>query len=431
MLHRMMLPRPGEQTVAIRRYTVMIFILLTAQGAADLLFNLYLTRLGYREDFIGLVNAVTQLVWAGAAATAGTLANRWTARRVLIAGTLIFAVGYVARILFLAPWTILLGFSFACIGGGWVFAIGMVYIAEYTVPAKRLGAIALYTMASSLATTLGSIGGGWLPRLLALVGIGSGNAVIPLRLTLLISAAIMVVSVVPLVRVGPPVAEPAIPVTPTSLAAPEHFHPRQTRRDMWVYMTFVFILASGVAMIIPFYNVYLARHGFSTGAIGLIYGCGGIVGAIFGLAVPAFGARVGAARGAGILRSVPGLLFFVMIFVSPAWIAAAAHIFRRGCFDASYALESSFASRLFPPRIRAHVFAWREAVLSLGLALLSPVGGLLIVHFGYRAAFSVFVASTGIILLMFIFYFVPRDRALLAESSPARETPATLAVEST
>ena len=68
MLQRMHLPRPSEQLPAIRRYTVMIFILLTAFGASDLLFNLDLTRLGYREDFIGLVNAITQLVWAGAAA---------------------------------------------------------------------------------------------------------------------------------------------------------------------------------------------------------------------------------------------------------------------------------------------------------------------------------------------------------------------------
>src|SRR6185437_945837 len=160
MLQLMHLPRPGEQSPAIRRYTVMIFILLTAFGASDLLFNLYLTRLGYREDFIGLVNAITQLVWAGAAATAGALAERWSARRVLIVGTLIFALGYAGRGVVTAPWLIILTFSVGCIGGGWVFAIGMAYIAEYTTAAKRLGAIALYTMASSLSTTLGSIGGG-------------------------------------------------------------------------------------------------------------------------------------------------------------------------------------------------------------------------------------------------------------------------------
>ncbi len=241
----------------------------------------------------------------------------------------------------------------------------------------------------------------------------------PIRLTLILSAGIMFFSILPLLGVGPPPAElnAAMPLGPA--LSPPREPPRrtpaqQTRRDMGVYFVFAFVLAGGVAMVIPFYNVYLSRHGFSTGAIGVVYGGGGICGALFGLAVPAFGARVGVARGAGILRAFPGLLFFMLIFISPAWLAVAAHICRRGCFDASYALESNFASRLFPARVRAHVFAWREATLSLGIALLSPVGGVLIVRFGYRAAFSVFAAALAVILALFLGYFVPRERHLAA-----------------
>jgi predicted MFS family arabinose efflux permease len=308
----------------------------------------------------------------------------------------------------------------------------MAYIADYTTPAKRLGAIALYTMASSLSTTLGSLGGGWLPGLFTRLSGGHESGAGAIRVTLLLSAGIILVGVLPLLGVGPPPAEPDIPTAPVEpLPSAQRAQPRrtprqQTRRDMWVYFAYAFILAGGVAMVIPFYNVYLSRHGFGTGEIGVVYGLGGICGAIFGLAVPALGARVGVARGAGILRAFPGVFFFALIFVSPAWLAAVAHIARRGCFDASYALESNFASRLFPPRLRAHVFAWREAALSLGIALLSPVGGVLIVHFGYRAAFSVFAASTAIILAMFLFYFVPRERALGAEPSPTRDAASVL-----
>ncbi len=416
MLDRLHMPRPGEQSSAIRRYTVMIFVLLTAFGASDLLFNLYLTRLGYREDFIGLVNAVTQLVWAVAAAMAGSLAHRWTSRRVLIVGALVLGVGYAARGFVTAPWLIIVTFSVGCIGGGWVFAIGMNYIADYTTVAKRLGAIALYTMASSLSTTLGSIGGGWLPTLIEQIG-GTRDGAGPIRLTLILSAAIMFFSVLPLLGVGPPpedvhAAMPLGPAVSTPRDPPRRTPAQQTRRDTSVYFIFAFVLAGGVAMIVPFYNVYLSRHGFSTGAIGIVYGGGGVCGALFGLAVPALGARMGVARGAGVLRAFPGLLFFALIFASPAWLAVVAHICRRGCFDASYALESNFTSRLFPARIRAHVFAWREAALSLGIALLSPVGGVLIVRFGYPAAFAAFTAAMVIILVLFLCYFVPRERHL-------------------
>jgi MFS family permease len=425
MLQRLHLPRFSTQPVAIRRYTVMIFIVLTAFGASDLLFNLYLTRLGYREDFIGLTNAVTQLVWAGAAATSGALAHRWSARRVLIIGTLILTAGYAARGVVNAPWAIVATFAVGCVGGGWVFAIGMAYIADYTRADNRLGAIALYSVASSLATTIGSLGGGYVPRLIGTLG-GGQDAAEPLRITLLISAGAMLLGVIPLIGVGPPppeLSDPAVPLTGNGFTAIHaRSSQRQIRRDVSVYLGFVFVLACGVAMVLPFYNVYLQRRGLSTGMIGTVFALGGIVGAAFGLLAPAFGARVGAARGAGLLRSCPGLLFLLLAFMAPAWLAAAAHVVRRGCFDASYALESSFASRLFPARIRAHVFAWREAVLSLGLALLSPIGGVLIVHFGYRAAFGVFFAISVVIAIIFLGYFARRERALpVVEQPPARE----------
>jgi predicted MFS family arabinose efflux permease len=170
-----------------------------------------------------------------------------------------------------------------------------------------------------------------------------------------------------------------------------------------------------MAMVLPFYNVYLARHGLSTGAIGLVYGLGGACGALFLMAVPAISARIGAARGAGVLRAFPGLLFLVLVFTAPGWLTVAAYIVRLGCFEASYALEANFVSRLFPVRMRAHIFALREATLSLGIALLSPVGGVLIVHFGYGAAFSIFAAACAVILTLFLGYFVPRERSLAPE----------------
>ena len=430
MQRRIAVPRLAEQPAAIRRYTLMIFLLLTAQAAAELLFNLYLTDLGYREDFIGVVNAVTALVWGGAAAVAGTLAHRWTARRVLIAGTLLFAAGFAARVLVLAPAAILIAFSIGCIGGGWVFAIGMVYIADATQPAQRLGAIALYTMASSLATTLGSVGGGFLPRLIAVIA-DTGSMAVALRVTLLMSAALMALSILPLLGApagGAPAttAPPSDPAAPAVTAVP-HESPRQMRRDIWVYLTFVFTLAAGVAMIIPFYNVYLQRLGFSTGAIGLIYGMGGVMGTGFGLLVPAVGARVGLARGAGLLRALPGLLYIALALVSPLWLAAVAHILRRGCFDASYALESNMASQIFPPRLRAHIFAWREAVLSVGIAALSPVGGLLIVRFGYPVAFTIAALTMIAIAALMLGYFTPRERARAAPLAPRHEPAVALA----
>src|SRR5262249_43709143 len=185
----------------------------------------------------------------------------------------------------------------------------------------------LYSMASSLATTLGSLGGGYLPRVITAVWGGDHGAAGPPRATLLGSAGAMLPGVLPIITGRPPPTapnHPALQPTTTGASAPARRpSQRETRRDMVIYLGYVFVLASGVAMLLPFYNVYLQRRGLSTGMIGLVYALGGIVGAIFGLLVPAFGTRVGLARGAGILRSCPALLFLALAFTAPAWLAAA------------------------------------------------------------------------------------------------------------
>lgn len=55
-------------------------------GVYFLLFNLYLMRLGYGPEFIGLANGAGLLVSAISSLAAGELGRRWGARRTMIAG---------------------------------------------------------------------------------------------------------------------------------------------------------------------------------------------------------------------------------------------------------------------------------------------------------------------------------------------------------
>ena len=68
----------------------------TVDGIATVLFNLYLLRLGYGPEFIGLVNAVGALVMASFSMPAVTVGQRWGTRRALIAGVGAMAIGYGA-----------------------------------------------------------------------------------------------------------------------------------------------------------------------------------------------------------------------------------------------------------------------------------------------------------------------------------------------
>ena len=62
-------------------------------GVYLVLFNLYLVRLGYGPEFIGLVNAAGMFIFAISSLPAGALGRRWGARRTMIVGIAGLALG--------------------------------------------------------------------------------------------------------------------------------------------------------------------------------------------------------------------------------------------------------------------------------------------------------------------------------------------------
>lgn len=64
-------------------------------GIVGVLMNLYLLRLGYETEFIGLVLGSGQLVWAAFALPAGAIGSRVGAKKAMVAGMVVLAAGIV------------------------------------------------------------------------------------------------------------------------------------------------------------------------------------------------------------------------------------------------------------------------------------------------------------------------------------------------
>lgn len=317
MQRRIAAPRLGKQPPAIRRYTLTIFLLLTAHAAAELLFNLYLTDLGYREDFIGVVNAVTALVWGGAAVIAGMLANRWTARRVLIAGALLFAAGFAAR------------------------RDRPLHDDEQPRDDDR------QRRRLPSPPDRGAWRHGEHDRGIARDAAHQRGAHGPQR-----------------------AAAPRYPHTRARALRPADRSCRTRRRPRAAAARVAPADAAGYVGL-PRLRLHLGvRRGVDHPLLQCLLAAArlqhrgdrphlrdGRRGRHMLRAARPGGRRAGrAGAGAGLLRALPSLLYIGLALASPLWLAALAHMLRRGCFDASYALESNLASQLFPARIRAHIF---------------------------------------------------------------------------
>jgi MFS family permease len=80
---------------SLRRFLLaMALILMTGFGLIPVLQNLYLLRLGFDVQFIGLLAGLGQVVWAAAALPAGMLSNRLGLRNGLMLGYALFGLGW-------------------------------------------------------------------------------------------------------------------------------------------------------------------------------------------------------------------------------------------------------------------------------------------------------------------------------------------------
>jgi MFS family permease len=170
-------------------------------GIHSVIFNLYLLRLGYGPETIGLVNSAGMLAFALGAFPVGALGERWGYRRLLLAGVGAMFVGYLLLPLveFTAaawqPSLLVATYVLMNLGLSAFFVNGIPYLMRVTTPEEHNPAFSIQSALISLAAFAGSLLAGFLPDLFAqLLGLSVDQAA-PYRYPLLLGALLLVGSV--------------------------------------------------------------------------------------------------------------------------------------------------------------------------------------------------------------------------------------------
>ncbi|HXB70011.1 MAG TPA: MFS transporter [Candidatus Acidoferrales bacterium] len=213
-----------------------------------LLYNLFLTDLGYKEDFLGVVNGASRVGGVVGTIPAAFLAYRYGLRRCLLAAIVTLGALEVGRAAVGARLPLA---ALAFLSGG-VFSLWAVILGPIvagTVDEKRRPAAFSFFFACMFATGMaGNWVGGWLPLWM------HGK-----RPVLLLSAAMTAVGVLPALRLK----TGALP----SLGA--RIYPRS--RFLWRFLIPFAVWHLATGSFNPFNNVYFARLGFTVPQIGSIF----------------------------------------------------------------------------------------------------------------------------------------------------------------
>ncbi len=419
MLARILNPIRGFNPQARLFFIVLVGMCFVVDGVYTVLLNLYMLRLDYGTEFIGLVNAVGLLTFACVSLPAGILGSRLSTTLLMKAGAAISVFGalLLPQAELLPPglregWLVIL-YAMMLAGFSLFFVNGAPYLLNVVDTAYKHRAFALKTAGWSLAGFAGSLLGGILPGGIAALLATTLADPAPYRLTLSLASGVMALSALCLLRVRPlpRAAEPA--AAELSAAAPRK-RLELTSSIMLVIgiMTFIRLFqVAGTATVMVYFNVYMDQHlAVSTAMIGAIAAVGRLTGVPTALLTPALIDRWGIVKVILWSSLLTGLCLLPIALVEH-WLAAAIGFI--GTLALTSVRYASFVVYILDlaPRAQQSIMAGSgEMAAGLSFAIMALGGGLLLSLFAFRDLFLLGTLFSLVGTLTFALYLLASKR---------------------
>jgi MFS family permease len=387
------MPRYGRDAVLL--FVVAGISALGFYGINILLRVLFVLRLGYGPEYVGLFNGVGALTYMGMGVPSGALGSRFGAKRVMLVGGCLVAIGMLILPLaeFLPPgirgiW--LVTTQVILIGGWAMFNVNLVpALGAATTAETTNSAYALSGALRSLGTFVGTVSGGLLPGLFARVLGQSLDVPGPYRVGMWVGALVSLAALVPLAMV-----RQRAQVTTREQARVGGRFPLLSLAPLLAY---VYLHQVAWATCQSFCNAYLDSDlRLPVSSIGLISG----VGQFLAILAPLFIPRLAARRGNGWTAMMTTLgigLSLLPLGLLPHWTAAG--VGRAGIiilWAVWLPALQVFQMELVDKRWHSLAYGTASMAMGLGFGTTSLVGGYVIAAWGYR---SLFLLGAGVAMI--------------------------------
>lgn len=377
-------------------------------GVYSVLLNLFLIRLHYGTEQIGLVLSAGQLTFALSCLPAGMLGQRYGTKRLIMAGLFMLTAGCL--LLPVAAWSTPEWRMPLLIAGQIAIYLGMALFYVNTAPfmieavpsSQRTALFALQTALLSLAAFAGSLGGGILPPVLATSMALSSEAPVPYAYALIVAGVALIPAIVAMHGVHPKVVAEETAADPAAAGAPASSGRRSILHILLLIAVVRLLQVAGMAATTTYFNVYLdAALLVPTATIGLIVSLGRLLGVPAALATSWLTTRFGN-RSTVLLSTIASAIAILPIALIPHLGAAAVSFVGLIGFSwIRYASSVVFFLELVPPRQRATVSGVTEMAGGLTFTALTFGGGYMIAILGYQSLFLTGATLTTLSALVF------------------------------
>ena len=401
--------RDFNRDVRLYLITTMLIGLTVDGGVYTVLFNLYLLRLGYGPEFVGLVNGAGMLVFALICLPAGTFGGRWGNRRMMIVGLSLLVIGCgllpFAELRtgnWQAGW-LFITWCFAFIGFAMYFVNTAPFAMKVTHQSERNHVFSVQAALWSLAGFAGSLVGGFLPSIFAIyLGVSLDQAA-PYRYSLLAASLLLIPSVIAIVATREGHAQPQKERQAKEEASPVR---------LIAFLTLIRLLVvTGVGTLFTFFNVYMdAGLHISTVHIGMLSAIGRLLSIPTALIVPLLTARWGNGHIAAWASLGTAIGMLPLILISHWSAAGLGFIGVLALTSIRYPAFLVYTMEVVSPARRGTMSGAGEMASGLSFSAMALGGGYIIKSLGYRSFFLTGASLTVIGTLIFLIHLHARQR---------------------
>ncbi len=398
---RRALARLNSFSPAARHF--LAFSLLISIGAAifNLVFNLYMSALGFSNALIGVFNALPALALVGIGLPFAALAERIGYRMFLLGGGGLAAFASLVLTLAGAPLIAVLAAGTFALALTILQVLSGPLLAQISTESERVSLFAVNQSLAWAAALIGDLLGGGIPELAARANHASSSSAGAIRAAFAAMALLTIVGLPFLVRLaGGSGLRPAV-VFPVR----ELFRVDVARFARLLVP--ILLLGIGAGMYLNFLQLYLAqRFGLTAGPIGAVFAVGAALTVIATLLAPSIGRRFGLTRTVGASQVIGAPLVLALAFLMTLPVALVIVTVRQLVLNVQGPLNQAFGMGYVEASQRARFATAQIVVSGIGVAGIGPLlSGFLQVRGGYQLAFSVSAAFYLLAGLTFLLLF--------------------------
>lgn len=422
MLGRLLNPYRAFDTQARLFFALLVGLTFVADGLVSVLLNLYLLRLDYGTEFIGLVNAVGLLTFGLASLPAGILGSRMSTTALMKFGAFTCLAG--GLLLPLAEWLppgwreLGLVAPPALMFGGFAFFFvnASPYLINVVDVAYKHQAFALKAAHWALAGFAGSLIGGILPGAIAGPNGWTLSDPEPYRATFVLSTVILALSATLALRLRPlPPREAPPPGDDTVRDGAGNGLAASILMLIAIMSVIRLFQLAGSATAMVYFNVYMDQQlAVSTALIGAMAAIGRLSGVPMALLSPWLIRRWGNIA-VVIGASMAAILCLIPMALVEHWLAASfGYIGVISMMSLRYAAFIVYILDLVPHSWQALMAGTGEAAAGMSFAMMALGGGFILSAFAFRDLFllGALISFIGT-ALFWLYVFVSKPKRKL------------------